>query len=106
VDGHARLPVVALRIENLPLVGVECSARAKRRDALAFEVANATACAARKRGLDSDHCSAKAAASDDVRRLLPRQLNELGVEPPAQMKSENSWRAGRGINFSTSPSSG
>jgi hypothetical protein len=80
VDGHAWLPVVALRIENVPLVGVERSPRAKRRDALAFEVARDGVRRTEARvGLGP--LLGKAAASDGVRPLLPRQLNELGVEP-------------------------
>ena len=39
VDCHARLPVVPLRIEDLPLVGVERSVRGQRRNSLALEVA-------------------------------------------------------------------
>src|SRR5262249_47215677 len=39
VDGDARLPVVALRVEHLPLIGVERSAHAQRHDSLPFEVA-------------------------------------------------------------------
>src|SRR5262249_55222797 len=71
VDGDARLPVVALRIEHLPLVGVERSARAQRRDSLLFEVARDGVRSAEAR-VGRGPLLTEAAAGDGVRRLLPR----------------------------------
>jgi len=71
VDGDARLPVLALRIEDLPLVGVDRPARAQRRDALSFELArNGVRRPEARIGLGP--LLGEAAPSQNVRRLSRR----------------------------------
>ena len=104
VDCDARLPVIPLRIENRPLIGVDGSARAQRRNSLSFEIARNGA--ARRRRLDSDHCSAKRRRVTGFAACFGGSSTSLVSSQPAHIKSENSWRAGRGISISTSVRSG
>ena len=89
VDGDARLPAVALGIENLPLIGVHGSSRAERRNFLSFEVARD-----RVRRPEAwiglgpllgesapDHCAG---------RLFARPLDDLGVKPAGPVGCTNS----------------
>jgi hypothetical protein len=74
-------PVVALGIEHFSVVAVERSACAQRRDPLSFEIARDCArCTEARVGLGP--LIGEAAAGYGVRRLLWRQLDQLGLEPP------------------------
>jgi hypothetical protein len=80
VDGGARLPVVALGIENLPLIGVDGSARAQRRNSLSFEVARDGVRGA-KAWIGLGPLLGEPPSRYTVRRLPRRQLDERGLEP-------------------------
>jgi hypothetical protein len=62
VDGDVRLPVVPVGIEDLPLVGVDGSARAQRRNSLSFEVRAARCAVASDAKAASRACASSSAS--------------------------------------------
>ena len=80
VDGDAWLPVIPVRIENLPLVGVERATGTERGDSLLFEVARDSVRSTQTRvGLRP--LLGEAATSHTARRRPLGQLDEFGLKP-------------------------